>query len=59
MWTLLVDTAAQEPGAVDNSSVELPPYSLMLLRYGRERRVAGARGRSSGGAVATTVVESG
>jgi isoamylase len=38
-WTVLVDTAAGEPGAVETEQVELAPYSLLLLRQGQERRL--------------------
>jgi isoamylase len=40
MWTMLVDTAHDEPHAVQGDAVTLAPYSLVLLRFGRERRVA-------------------
>jgi glycogen operon protein len=40
MWTMLVDTAHDEPHAVHGDAVTLAPYSLVLLRFGRERRVA-------------------
>jgi glycogen operon protein len=38
-WTILVDTTTDEPPEVETEGVELPPYSLMLLRRGRERRL--------------------
>jgi isoamylase len=39
-WVTLVDTATREPDAVDDECITLQPYSLVLLRYGRERRVS-------------------
>jgi isoamylase len=42
-WTMLVNTtlniAAHEPHGVSGDIVKLDPYSMVLLRYGRERRV--------------------
>ena len=44
-WTMLVNTAlniaARESHAVPEDGITLHPYSLGLLRYGRERRLAG------------------
>ena len=40
-WAALVDTASREPYAVETHTVVLQPYSVILLRYGRERRTAG------------------
>jgi isoamylase len=41
-WTMLVNTilnvAAREPHAIGGDGVTLGPYSMILLRYGRERR---------------------
>jgi hypothetical protein len=43
-WTMVVNTtvniAARDPYIVPPDGVKLEPYSLVLLRYGRERRVA-------------------
>jgi glycogen operon protein len=49
MWTLLIDTAHPEPGVVNGDAHELPPHSLVLMRFGRERRLVGS-GVSGGAA---------
>jgi glycogen operon protein len=41
-WTALVDTTRDEPPALVTRAVPLPPYSLVLLRRGRERRLGSA-----------------
>jgi isoamylase len=38
-WTVLVDTAEGEVAVVDMPALPVLPYSLVLLRQGRERRV--------------------
>jgi isoamylase len=40
MWAELVNTARQELTLIDQNCVQLLPYSLVLLRYGRDRRLA-------------------
>jgi isoamylase len=40
MWAELVNTARQELTLLDEGCVRLLPYSLVLLRYGRDRRLA-------------------
>jgi hypothetical protein len=49
VWTTLVDTTRRELRAVEAGPVTLAPYSLLLLRFGRERRLAQpvAPGRAS------------
>jgi hypothetical protein len=42
-WTMVVNTTvniARDPYNVPADGVSLDPYSLVLLRYGRDRRVA-------------------
>jgi isoamylase len=39
-WTVLVDTTSDEPPKLERGRVELVPYSLALLRRGRERRLS-------------------
>jgi glycogen operon protein len=39
-WLPLVHTALQDPQVDDTHGTTLPPHSLMLLRHGRERRIA-------------------
>ena len=39
-WTVLVDTAGRSAEVVESSRVSLSAYSLVLLRRGRERRLA-------------------
>jgi glycogen operon protein len=39
-WSELVDTASESPGALDGDRVLVEPRSLVLLRFGRERRHA-------------------
>ena len=39
-WTVLVDTAEEEVAVVELPALPVLPYSLVLLRQGRERRVA-------------------
>ena len=50
MWSTMIDTARSSPGPVRDNSVVLMPYSLILLRFGRERRLV-----MSGGAAAANV----
>ena len=50
MWSELVNTERDEPWHILDGWVGLAPYSLVLLRYGRERRIA-----FTGGATATNV----
>jgi hypothetical protein len=40
MWAELVNTARKELTLIDQNCVQLLPYSLVLLRYGRDRRLA-------------------
>jgi glycogen operon protein len=40
MWAELVNTARQELTLLENDCVRLLPHSLVLLRYGRDRRLA-------------------
>ncbi len=40
IWTELVDTAHRELHVIDSGSVELAGFSLVLLRYGENRRMA-------------------
>jgi glycogen operon protein len=40
LWSELVSTAHGEAWLITDESVELAPYSLMLLRHGRDRRQA-------------------
>ena len=40
MWAELVNTARQELTVTKETCVRLLPYSLVLLRYGRDRRLA-------------------
>jgi glycogen operon protein len=48
-WTVLVDTAEGEIAVVDAPALPVLPYSLVLLRQGRERRLTepGSAGASS------------
>ena len=39
VWTTLIDTARYEP-RIAEGAVGLTPYSMLLLRFGRERRLA-------------------
>jgi glycogen operon protein len=39
MWTELVNTGREELTYVREADIALPPHSLVLLRYGRERRL--------------------
>jgi glycogen operon protein len=54
MWTVLVDTARDEVQSVEGGQVGLAPYSVVLLRYGRERRLSPATA-GGGGAAAVNV----
>jgi isoamylase len=40
LWTELVDTSHRDLRIPDQSSLQMAPMSLMLLRFGRDRRVA-------------------
>jgi glycogen operon protein len=40
MWVMMIDTAREEIPVVKTSSVEVEAHSLMLLRFGADRRVA-------------------
>ena len=40
MWAELVNTARKELTLIDQRCVQLLPYSVVLLRYGRDRRLA-------------------
>jgi glycogen operon protein len=40
IWTMLINTASSDPQPVDGGSVALAPYSLMLLRFGVDRRLS-------------------
>ena len=39
MWMVLIDTARRQTRMVAEGSYSLPAYSLVLLRFGRERRL--------------------
>ena len=39
MWTELVNTGREELSYVREADIALLPHSLVLLRYGRERRL--------------------
>ena len=39
MWAELVYTARAEHAIIVNESIEIEPFSLMLLRHGRDRRI--------------------
>jgi glycogen operon protein len=45
IWAELIDTAFRELHMVTSGVVELAPYSLILLRYGENRRMATAENR--------------
>jgi len=40
MWTQLIDTAHRELQMIDSGAVELAPFSLVMFRYGENRRMA-------------------
>ncbi len=40
MWTQLIDTAHRELAVLDSGSIELAPFSLVMFRYGENRRMA-------------------
>ena len=40
VWAELVNTAGPELTVLQDACVQLLPYSLVLLRYGRDRRLA-------------------
>jgi glycogen operon protein len=40
IWAELVNTARKELTSMEENCVRLLPYSLVLLRYGRDRRLA-------------------
>ena len=40
VWSTLANTMTRTNGVIDGASVTLAPYSLILLRFGRERRFA-------------------
>jgi isoamylase len=44
VWTTLIDTARYEPRRIADARVDLAPYSMLLLRFGRERRLSAAAG---------------
>ena len=46
IWAELIDTAARELRVVTSGQVALAPFSLVLLRYGENRRMADAESRS-------------
>ncbi|HVE79060.1 MAG TPA: hypothetical protein VNA89_09380, partial [Gemmatimonadaceae bacterium] len=54
MWSVLVDTAREEVPSVEGGQVALSPYSVVLLRFGRERRLSSAAG-GGGSAAAVNV----
>ena len=43
LWTQLVNTASDRLLSVDGDVIELAPYSLVLLRHGRGRRMSDSR----------------
>ena len=45
IWAELIDTAFRELHVVTSGVVELAAYSLILLRYGENRRMATAENR--------------
>ena len=49
VWTTLIDTARYEP-RIAEGAVGLSPYSMLLLRFGRERRLASASAGSGSAA---------
>jgi isoamylase len=54
MWAELVNTARDELWHIRDGWTTLLPYSLVLLRYGRERRIAIAGGASAANVAAVT-----
>jgi glycogen operon protein len=40
IWVIMVDTAREDMPVVKKGKVSLEPHSLMLLRYGTDRRLA-------------------
>jgi len=40
MWTQLIDTARYELEVVDHGFIDLAPFSLVMFRYGENRRMA-------------------
>ena len=56
-WVALVDTAADRPRVVEETMIDVAPYSLVLLRHSSDRRITtGADALGNAGAVNTTVV---
>jgi glycogen operon protein len=56
-WVALVDTAADRPRVIEESAMDVAPYSLVLLRHSADRRITtGADALGHPGAVNTTVV---
>ena len=39
MWTELVDTAHRELEVLDSGCIDLAPFSLVMFRYGENRRM--------------------
>ena len=50
VWTTLIDTARHEPRRIAEGVVGVAGYSMLLLRFGRERRLATAVSAGSGSA---------
>lgn len=59
-WLTLIDTAGEHTGApVHDGRVEVPGFSLLLLRYGAERRLALSGATTASAALVNTVAVSG
>ena len=54
MWSELVNTERDEAAHILDGWVGVAPYSLVLLRYGRERRIAFAGGATAANVAAVT-----
>jgi isoamylase len=48
VWSVLVDTARTDRGPVETDALALAPYSVALVRFGRERRLAATAGATGG-----------
>ena len=54
MWTELVNTARADLWHIKDGWLGLAPYSLVLLRHGRERRIAFVGGATAANIAAVT-----
>ena len=54
MWSEMVNTAREELWHIRDGWLGLAPYSLVLLRHGRERRIAFAAGAASANVIAVS-----